>query len=465
MNNDVYNKLTPERKALVDMVLKNLEEGTGLWEKGWISSGVPQSVRGGKYHGVNNMVLTLVSMMRGYSDNRWVTFHQMQEKDWHFKKNEEGKSLGKGAGVTVEYYELRDKETKQSFNKNTLLGMDMDEKQEYMEENVYPIRKYYRVFNGDLIEGIPQNEVREINESERCERAENILKDWNDTESKITYGGQHAFYNLTTDEIRLPKQSDFNSLHEFYGTALHEVGHSTGHSSRLNRDMSGSFGSSDYAKEELRAEIASMFLSQDLEIEMTESKVQNNSAYIRSWKESIKDDPNILFCAIADAEKMTRFVLTKERQNVEKNVLEEESGEYKKPSEIVAKEMPKPLTNTASRVDTLNRMSDRDVVDKASKTKAGDKFETLYNGGSIFGNKGKDERSLMSRIAMFCGNDKEQLLRIFASSGQFNEGKDTEYYEKMAVGSMAFVDKIKDQYTPKTQTQTDKSFGSKNSKS
>ncbi len=115
-------------------------------------------------------------------------------------------------------------------------------------------------------------------------RAEAILNYWDKNEAKIVYGGSRAFYRTDTDEVHLPERADFKSMQEFYSTALHEIGHSTGHESRLNRDLSGRFGSEDYAMEELRAEIASIFMEQDLEIEPSEGRLQNNAAYIQSWK-------------------------------------------------------------------------------------------------------------------------------------------------------------------------------------
>lgn len=153
--NNVYDKLTPQRKMLVDMIQQNLESGAGLWKQGWCSGGVPENaITGKKYRGVNNMFLTYVSMLRGYSDNRWLTFNQMKDREWSFKTDGEGKSLGKNAGVSVEFFELWDRETKKKFDRSVLDGMSMDERQDYMDENVYPIRKYYTVFNGDLIDGI-----------------------------------------------------------------------------------------------------------------------------------------------------------------------------------------------------------------------------------------------------------------------------------------------------------------------
>ena len=311
----VYDKLTPQRKMLVDMILQNLESGAGLWKKGWRSGGMPENaVTGKKYRGVNNMFLTYVSMLRGYSDNRWLTFNQMKAREWSFKTDGEGKSLGKNAGVSVEFFELWDRETKKKFDRRVLDGMSMDERQEYMDENVYPIRKYYTVFNGDLIDGIPEKETSVLDERAKSERADTFLDYWNENEAEIVYGGGQAYYSPKTDEIHLPFRDDFYSLQEFYSTALHELGHSTGHAKRLNRKLNTDKNSEEYAIEELRAEIASLFMEQDFEISVNENEVRNNSAYIQSWKAAIKDDPNVLFTAIADAERITKYVQKKEAE-------------------------------------------------------------------------------------------------------------------------------------------------------
>ena len=313
--NSAYEKLTPARKALVDAVMKNLEKGVGLWKQGWAGGGAPVSgISGKQYNGINRMFLMAATAERGYSDNRWVTFKQMEEKGWSFKRDEEGRSRGKNAGVSIEYFELRDRETKQPFDRHTLDGMTADERNDYMEENVYPLRKYYRVFNGDVIDGIPEREKVNHDPTGTNNRAEALIKYWSETESPIKYGGSMAYYSSTKDEIHLPEKQDFVDMPEFYSTALHEIGHSTGHEKRLNRNLDGKFGSAEYAEEELRAEIASMFLEQDLGVAASEKHIENNSAYIGSWKSKIKEDPNVLFKAIADAERMTKFVMAKEKE-------------------------------------------------------------------------------------------------------------------------------------------------------
>lgn len=329
-----YEKLTPQRKQLVDQVLANLEKGNLFWTQGWVAAGAPESaVTGKKYRGINNLYLSLVAMAENYGDNRWATFRQMEEKGWTFKKDEEGHTLGKGKSVSVEYYEMRDKETKRRFDRSVLDGMTFDEQREYMDKNVYWLRKFYRVFNCSLMDGVPAKEMPTIDVNDRIEKAEAILDYWNANESKIVYGGSQAFYRPSTDEVHLPEREKFKSTQSFYDTAFHEIGHSTGHQSRLNRDLSGGFGSQSYAMEELRAEIASIFMPQDLGIEPSEDRLQNNAAYIQSWKDEIKENPNALFTAIADADKIARYVSSKEQayrqtKDVEYYAIVEETNAY-----------------------------------------------------------------------------------------------------------------------------------------
>ena len=169
--NAAYEKLTPQRKQLVDKVMENLEKGNLFWTQGWVSSGAPESaITGKKYRGINNLFLSLIAMSENYGDNRWATFKQMEEKGWTFKKDEEGNSLAKGKGASIEYYEMRDKETKRRFDRSVLDGMTASEQQEYMDKNVYWLRKFYRVFNCSLMDGVPVKEKPQIDANDRNDR-------------------------------------------------------------------------------------------------------------------------------------------------------------------------------------------------------------------------------------------------------------------------------------------------------
>lgn len=548
--NKAYEKLTPEQKQIMELVMNNLDNGVPLWKQGWITSTPESAVTRKKYRGSNNFYLTLVSIARNYDDNRWVTYKQMQEHGWSFKTDEDGKSLGKGSGVNVEFFSLRDKETKKPFNKSVLDGMTIEEQHQYMKDNVYPVRKTYRVFNGSIIDGIPEQEFTKFNPEDRIPRIDNFLADWSKNESEIVHGGEEAYYRVSNDVICLPEMKKFVSMQEYYSTAMHEVGHSTGHETRLNRNIKNMFGTQEYAIEELRAEIASLFLGQEFGITIDENSVRNNSAYIKAWKDKLTEDPSALFTAITDADKISRYVIAKEQEfnksqaieyyaikqdkndyddivfkaymiseygqvrqilgyafesrdalmkefnvmkgltywsNKEfvevsfdelqeksialakaKDIEEEKSNTYIRPSEIVAQGVAVTLKSSVDMsergIESLTRMSDREVVERASKTKNGQKFLQLYNGLSVLGNEEKDEYSLMTRLAMFCDGDKDRLMRVFKSSGQYREEKPNSFYEGLAEKSIKFLEKLKNPENTIQNTGRKFSFG-KNFKS
>ncbi len=464
-----YDKLTKEQQAIYDMVTENLANGNGLWKQGWINNGVPESIRGTKYRGINNFMLTMTMMARGYKDNRWVTFNQMRERDWSFKTDEEGNSLGKGAGITVEYFDMRDRNTRKPFDRLMLAGMDYDERQQYIDENKYFVRKYYRVFNGDIIDGIPEKEHVVTDESAYNEKAEQAIDYWSKNESEIIYGGSEAKYSRVKDKIYMPERKDFVSLHEFYGTLMHEIGHATGHETRLNRQINDERG---YAEEELRAEIASMFMAQSLGISKSENAVKNNSAYIKYWLDGIREDPHVLFKAISDADKISRYVMDRVSiktvqqapQMLDEHELDElkdaPSEIYKLPSETVKTEQQETRLDPNVGVESLTRMSDREVVEKAKKTKSGEKFSALYSGVKLYGGE-RVLSSLMARLAMF-SDDKGQLVRIIKSSGQYDASKPDEYYGGIADNSITFVNNIRHGY--KQQRESRKTHGGLNAK-
>lgn len=307
-------ELSKSRQALLEKVLQ-LFDGKKLdWTKGWSHKGAPlppvSGVSGTKYHGCNNALLWFVSIERGYQDNRWVTYHQIEENGWHFKKDENGESRGKGAGVPVELFRYYDKSTKKDLDWNEFRKLTIDEQRAYWEENVRRVTRYYTVFNGDIVEGMPpMAQTTHLTPEERDERSEQVIRAWNDKQCKIIHdGGDKAYYRPSTDEIHLPERTSFHTIEDYYGTALHEIGHSTGHPSRLNRDLSGFFGTEEYAREELRAEFASIFMQQELGLPMSEYHIKNHAAYLQAWGKEVRKDPNVLFDAIKDASRMSDCV-------------------------------------------------------------------------------------------------------------------------------------------------------------
>lgn len=288
-----YNKA---RDNLVKMYLESLEENKIPWEQPWIVDAPKNAISNNNYNGINNLILSYVANKRGYKDNRWCTFKQMKKNHWYFKEN------AKGQGVWIEFWSKYNIKTKKIilFSEYEKLIANKPE----LAEEYKTICKNQVVFNADLIDGIPQEEVKneDINQSEYIT---NIIKNM-----AVSYKeeGNEAYYNPKSDEIHIPKASQFKDEYSYYATQLHELSHATGHPSRLNRDVINTFGSEEYAKEELRAEISSSFMMQKLKLNYDESHYNEHKSYIRNWIDILKNQPTELFKAIKDSDKIVNYL-------------------------------------------------------------------------------------------------------------------------------------------------------------
>jgi hypothetical protein len=165
------------------------------------------------------------------------------------------------------------------------------------------------VFNATQIDGMPAREECPQQEWDANERAETILAN---SGASITHDQMdRAFYRPVSDSIHLPPKNQFDTPEKYYATALHELGHWTGHPDRLDRDLAHPFGSEGYAKEELRAEIASMMVGLETGVGHDPSQ---HAAYVGGWVKALKDDPKEIMRAAADAEKIRDFVMDFEQK-------------------------------------------------------------------------------------------------------------------------------------------------------
>ncbi len=298
--------ITKTREQLVDFYLQALEENKIPWEKSWQGSRPENPVSKTTYRGINYMLLDYVSIVKGYDDTRWTTFNQIADKDnkyhpnekWHLKKGSEG--------VPIEIAKMIHRETKEC--------IDFSEYERLIEKNPEKVVDYavmlrtYTVFNYSCIEGVPpikrmKNHVVSIPAlQEFCDESlENMGV-------SLQHSGDRAFYRPSEDKIVLPEMNMFKTAEDYYATRLHETAHSTGAKSRLNRDLSGGFGSEKYAEEELRAEIASSILFADLHMPSDAKLWDNHKAYIQGWIEILQKNPKVLFKAIKDAEKISDYI-------------------------------------------------------------------------------------------------------------------------------------------------------------
>lgn len=281
------------RDQVVEELLGHIEAGTAPWQKPWEPGKVRMApfnpVSGKDYRGINALWLE----MRGRSDPRWMTYRQAAAQDAQVRKGEKG--------TMIEYWKWSEREKMLDENGKPVL----DDKGVAKTRDVRLDRPrvfHAVVFNAEQIDGLapyiaPQPTFSPV------ERAEQILKlgnvpifhDQND----------RAFYRSSTDEIHMPHPAAFKGQYEYYATALHELGHATGHGSRMAREF-GPFGSEVYAKEELRAEIASYMLTTELGLG---HYPEHHAAYVGSWMKAIKEDRNALFAAARDAENIRTWVM------------------------------------------------------------------------------------------------------------------------------------------------------------
>ena len=314
----ISSKAQEYRDELVKKLCDAMENGTAPWQRTWTDGDAPfNAVSGRAYHGINAVNLALQSQALGSSsDPRWMTFDQAKEKGWHVKQGEKG--------THVEFYKF---EEKPKFDEAGAPVLGADGKQE-VEKSV--LVRNYVVFHASQIEGIEPYVPKARNPIEDNEKAERILKE---SGAKIIHGGNEAFYNRTDDLIQLPEKGQFKTQADYYATALHELSHWTGHPDRLNRKTSSDMKSETYAKEELVAEISSMFVSAETGIAQTKEHFENHASYVDYWVKAVKEDPNALFKAVSQAQKASEEILkherVREREQNQEQTLSNSSSEQK----------------------------------------------------------------------------------------------------------------------------------------
>lgn len=287
--------MTKLQQQLAEQFLHILEEEKLDWKKEWSGlSGRPYNpVSKTVYHGSNYFSLLLTSMAKGYQDPRWCTFAQIKEQGWTLK-------AGKGQSAKIEFWYPYDREQKKAIS-----WQEFREAGGQINDRYQLFSRAYSVYNGDMIVGIPKLEITQ-NEIQPVELVDTISGSMG---VSISYHkSDQAFYRPVEDRIYLPYRQQFHSEYAYASTALHELSHATGSEHRLNRKQGGEFGTEPYAYEELVAEISSCFLSSELPMGQTEEHLQNHKAYVQSWIQGIKEQPDALFRAVKDAEQAAVYL-------------------------------------------------------------------------------------------------------------------------------------------------------------
>lgn len=280
MSKSVYEMVT-------DRIIGQLENGIIPWEKPWTG------IRSGAFNRISKKPYSLINQMLLEHRGEYATFKQWTELGGHVRKGEKSE-------IAV-FWKIQPVEEKQEDGTKTVKQI--------------PLLRYYNVFHISQVDGVeplPQDTIKDI---EPIEKAESLLCDYwareNITVEHIA--GDRAYYSPSRDLIHLPLMEQFKNANEYYSTAFHESVHSTMKETRCNctEERKGklvAFGSDEYSKEELIAEIGSANLMNVLGIETTKS-FRNSSGYIQCWLSVLKNDVKFIVAASSKVEKAVKYIL------------------------------------------------------------------------------------------------------------------------------------------------------------
>lgn len=288
------------RKALVEKIIKRMEDSLE-YKTPWINNikRPINPVTGTVYRGINS--ISLIS--EDYADPRFYTFNNIKQVAKQMKADGVEVFLKKGSVGTPIFKAVNIKVKGPELTETTVVDGSEKKDRSFM---VYAYAG--TVFNASQIEGIPPL-VTHVDVIESEAKAEFLLEAMQKI-SNLKYeekSTNRACYNQDMDKVTVPSRGQFKKSSEFYGTVLHELGHATGHSSRLNRPLKSRRHLEAYAYEELIAELSSYFTAIETGIPYSGADHDNHSAYLKSWLEALNNDNNILFTACSAASKATDF--------------------------------------------------------------------------------------------------------------------------------------------------------------
>ena len=280
---DIYAQIT-------DRIIAALEQGTIPWNKPWTggNSGCISYSTGKPYSLLNHILLDGIS-------GEYITFKQATLAGGHVLKGEKSKFV-----VFWKPYEKVDEETGE------------------ITQHFY--LRYFNVFRLDQVEGVNPRwtvSVRPTSALQPDAAADAIVQDYKER-SGITLQikeSDRAFYRPSTDTVVVPQLSQYRKKEEFYSTLFHELAHSTGHSSRLNRITDvAAFGDNEYSREELCAELGAAFLVNHCSLE-SEASFRNSAGYVQGWLKALKNDKRLIVSAASAAEKAVNLILNRKEND------------------------------------------------------------------------------------------------------------------------------------------------------
>lgn len=327
------SKVDAALQRFAEMLIKRMEEMQKDWHKGWIGGGsmfgLPQNISGRTYEGSNAFLLFLHTAENGYKAPVYMTYGQLYKEGAHVLKGEKAVPVFKWG------FSIKDKDGKK-VTEEEFDNMTDDKKKECKRR---PFLKIYPEFNIDqtnmsevnkekydaVVSQFRKTDVPTITDGMYVNKAIDRMMEKQEWVCKIQYDKEEkgAYYSPAKDIVVLPTKAQFR-IHpddpeecfkdgqEYYGTALHEMAHSTGHPSRLDRLKPAAFGSPEYAKEELVAELTSAMVGNTLGFDRRIS--DNNVAYLQNWTSALRKEPKFIVSVMADVNKASRIII----ENIDK---------------------------------------------------------------------------------------------------------------------------------------------------
>lgn len=345
-----------EDKALdlfADMMIERIQSLSGKdgWKKPWFTEGTlqwPKNLNGREYNGMNAMMLLLHCEKEGYKIPRFCTFDRIQLFNKAGKKDEEQKprvSVLKGEHsfpVMLTTFTVVNKETKEHIKWEDYKLLSQEEREKY---NVYPKLQTYHVFN------VAQTNLKEVRPEfwEKLEQEYSMPKVEKDEQFAFEpvdrmiadnrwicpikpMFGDSAYFSISKNEIVMPEKRQFKDGESFYSNLFHEMGHSTGAEGQLDRIKPATFGSAEYAREELVAELTAALTAQ--RYGMTKHLKGDSAAYLKSWLDSLKESPQFIKTTLLDVKKATSMLT----QHIDKIAMEIDQEKKAEQKENVGKE-------------------------------------------------------------------------------------------------------------------------------
>jgi len=274
-------------QIVTDKIIAQLEQGVAPWHKPWTAEAPCNLVSGKPYRGINTFLLA----SQGYGSRYWLTFNQAKKLGGNVKRGEKS-SL-------VVFWKIGDyrKENKETGD---------------LEDRKSILLRYYSIFNLQQTEGIAEKlgldkRTPIVPNLEQCDKLVSDMPNPPKREQDA-----RAWYKPAVDVVGMPARELFNTPEEFYSTLFHELAHSTGHASRLNREgimERHAFGDEDYSKEELVAEMTAAMLGGVCGI--SPAVIANSAAYLKNWLTVLKSDSKLLVSAASQAQKAADYILGK----------------------------------------------------------------------------------------------------------------------------------------------------------